>query len=238
MNCEEYREAIGADPSFDGGAGHLSECASCQAYRKEMLELDEMISGALAIDVPALDVPELPDIDSSNVVSLPSRRRFSAPLFAVAATVLLAAFIGLRVGWNIGTDGEYDTLADELLAHLDHEPYALRVTDVPVSDARLGRVVPASIARLDHSAGLITYAQSCPIGGRDVPHLVIQGERGPVTLLLMPHQKIPAPQSITGENVSGVILPVGDGSIALFGERDEDLGRIEKVVLNSVTWST
>ena len=74
MNCEQYREAIGADPSFDGGAGHLSECASCQAYRKEMLELEKMISGALSIDVPELKMPELPDIDTGNVVSLTKRR--------------------------------------------------------------------------------------------------------------------------------------------------------------------
>ena len=74
MNCEEYREAIAADPSFDGGAGHLSECAACQAYRKEMLELDKAIGKALALDVPKLEMPELPDIEADNVVSLPQRR--------------------------------------------------------------------------------------------------------------------------------------------------------------------
>lgn len=235
MNCYQYREAIGADPSFDGGAAHLSECVSCQGYRKEMLELDRMISGALSIDVPELEIPELPDVDTGNVVSLGSRRWTPPAMLALAATVVLAAFVGIRM---IGGSGEYESLADELLAHIDHEPYALRVTDVAVSDDRLGKVVPAGIARLDHSAGLITYAQNCVINGRDVPHLVIQGERGPVTLLLMPHEKVSGPESVTGESVNGVILPVGDGSIAIFGERDEDLGRIEKQVLDSVTWST
>ena len=112
------------------------------------------------------------------------------------------------------------------------------VTDVAVSDARLTSVVTADIARLDHSAGLITYAQSCVIGGHSVPHLVIQGEHGPVTILLMPDEMVSAPQTITGESVNGVILPVGDGSIAIFGEREESLDRIEKKVLDSVTWST
>ena len=235
MNCEEYREAIGADPAFDGGAGHLSDCASCQAFRQEMLELDKAISAALSIDVPALNVPELPDVDTGNVVSL-SKRRFTAPsMLAMAATVMLAAFLGFRM---LGTGGEYDSLADQLLAHIDHEPYSLRVTGDPVSDERLAAVVSADVARLDHSAGLITYAQSCKINGRDVPHLVIQGERGPVTLLLMPHEMVDGPQSVTGESVNGVILPVGDGSIAIFGERDEPLERIEEMVLDSVTWST
>ncbi len=138
----------------------------------------------------------------------------------------------------LGTGAEYDSLADQLLAHIDHEPYALRVTDQPVSDARLASVVSPAVANLDHSAGLITYAQSCKVNGREVPHLVIQGERGPVTLLLMPHETVDGPQSITGDSVNGVILPVGDGSIAIFGERDEPLERIEKKVLESVTWST
>ncbi|MDJ0904578.1 MAG: DUF3379 family protein [Woeseiaceae bacterium] len=235
MNCEQYREAIAAEPGFDGGAGHLSECEACQAYRREMLALDETIGRALAIDVPELAVPDLPEIETDNVVALP-RRRWSAPtMLAMAATVVLAAFIGMRM---LDTGPQHDSLADQLLAHLEHEPYALRVTDEPVSDARLASVVPANLAEMDHSAGLITYARTCEINGRDVPHLVIQGERGPVTLLLMPHEKVAAPESFTGENIKGVILPVGEGSIALFGDREEALDRISEEVLNSVTWST
>jgi uncharacterized protein (DUF2237 family) len=235
VNCDQYREAIAADPTFDGGAGHLSECEACQAYRREMLELDKAIGRALAIDVPELAVPDLPDGEAGNVVALP-RRRWSAPtILAMAATVVLAAFIGLRM---LDTGPQYDSLADELLAHLEHETYALRITDVPVSDARLASVVPANVADMDHSAGLITYAQSCVIRGREVPHLVIQGERGPVTLLLLPHEKVSAPESFTGESIKGIILPVGDGSIALFGDREEALDRIGKEVLDSVTWST
>ena len=85
--CEEYREAIAANPSFDGGAAHLSQCASCQAFRKEMQALDLRIAGALALSVPEFDMPELADIDTSNVTALP-KRRFGAPVWlAVAATV-------------------------------------------------------------------------------------------------------------------------------------------------------
>mgnify|MGYP001057927029 FL=1 len=235
MNCEQYREAIAADPAFDGGAGHLSECAACQAYRREMLELDRVIGRALAIDVPELVVPELPDIDADKVVALPRRRWRSTTLLAVAATVVLAAFIGIRM---LGPGPQYGSLSEELLAHLDHEPYALRVTDVPVSDARLAAVVPGDMARMDHGAGLITYAQTCVINGHEVPHLVIQGERGPVTLMLMPDEKVAAPETFTGDNIKGVILPVGNGSIALLGAPDEPFERIEKRVMDSVTWST
>ena len=87
MNCEEYRQRIAADPSYEGGEAHLSACADCQAYRDEMRSLDLRIGRALEISVPELRMPELPEIDTTKVVALPVRRRFTTPgWLAVAAT--------------------------------------------------------------------------------------------------------------------------------------------------------
>ncbi len=236
MNCEDYRHAIATEPSYQGGEAHLSACADCRAFREEMRALDQKIARALAINVPGLRIPDLPDVDTTSVVALTARRRFKAPVWmAVAATVVLAAFVGLRM---IGGDVTYPTLADEIVAHLDHEPYALRVTDEPVDDRRLEKVVPAGVAAMNHDAGLITYAQTCVINGKEIPHLVIQGQEGPVTVLLLPDEAIDSPVPIEGENINGVILPVGGGSVAIIGERNEKLEAIRENVVNSVTWST
>ena len=237
MNCEQYRQAVAAEPSFDGAADHVSVCAECQAFRGDMRALDADIAKALQLDLPTLTLPELPTIDAQdNVVSLAARRSLPKPRwFALAASVMLAAVIGVRM-FAVGVDDIL--LADEVLAHLDHEPAALVVSTTPVSDQQLTKAVPASVAHMDHGAGLITYAQSCEINGKTVPHLVIQGELGPITILLMPDEKVAAAQTLDGDNVHGVILPVGNGSIAIIGAREEPLERIEKSVLSSVTWST
>jgi hypothetical protein len=236
MNCEDYREAIGANPSYDGGEAHLSACTNCLAYRDEMRALDRAIGRALAISVPVLKTPDLPEVDTTGVVSLAERRRFRAPgWMAIAATLVLAAFVGIRM---YGSNVTYPSLADEIVAHLDHEPYALRVTDKPVDDGRLAKVVPANIAHMNHDAGLITYAQTCVINGKKIPHLVIQGEQGPVTILLLPDEAIDDAVRIEGESISGVILPVGSGSVAIIGERNEELDTIQQNVVNSVAWST
>ncbi len=235
MNCEEYKQTIAEDPNFDGGAGHVSECAECRTYRDEMRALDVKIGHALALKVPDLVLPDLPDLE--NVVSLSNRRRLSTPTwFAVAATVLLAVFFSVRFAGDDSVD--YESLADEILAHVSHEPSALRITDVAVSDDHLHEVVPANIAELDESAGLITFAASCPINGRNVPHLVIQGQHGPVTIILMPDEKISSAIALNDENHHGVILPVGDGSIAIVAGLDEPLDEVQKQVLQSVVWST
>lgn len=236
MNCDEYKEAISADPHFDGGAAHLSECAACQDYRREMLELDEKIKRALAISVPAIKTPELAAVETDNVVSLQKRRRRVAVWYAAAASVVVAAMVVLNQAPPV--ESNYAALADEVLAHIDHEPHALLPTSTKISDDRLSEVVPANIANMDHSAGLITYAQTCPIRGKRVPHLVIQGQQGPITILLLPDEKIPEAIPVDDETLHGVILPVGDGSIAIVGSRDEKLEEVQKQIVQSVIWDT
>lgn len=232
-SCDAHREAIAQDPSYNDA--HLQDCNACRSLRADMQALDRQIAEALALPVPELKLPDLPEIDSSKVTPLPGRR-FSAPAWlAVAATVTVAAVLGFRM---LAEDVSYPSLADQIIAHLDHEPYALNATDRAVSDDRLARIVPADVATMDHSSGVITYAQSCVINGHTVPHLVIQGEHGPITILLMPEDSVSGPQEIHGERINGVIIPIGNGSIAIFGEDDENLERIQKRVVDSVTWST
>lgn len=236
MNCEDYREALTAEPGFDDESGHLDTCAACQEYSGEMLALNDSIAAAMALTVPELVMPGLPDLESNNVVSLSDRRViFRSAWLAVAASVLIAAVIGIRMA---GIGVEYGTLEEQLLAHVDNEPASLLPATTPVSDRQLSQVVPANIATMNHDAGLITYAMSCSINGNDVPHLVIQGEHGPITILLMPYEKVAEASSIDGVNVQGIILPVGDGSIAIIGSREEQLDVVKQKVLDSVMWST
>ena len=208
MNCEHYRQAIGADPSYGGGAEHLRECAACQAYRSEMQALEAMLGRALAIDVPEATVPDLPEPGVDTVVPIRHRRPAAPAWLALAATVAIAAVLGVRM---LGTG---------------------------VRDERLHSVVPGSIADLDHAAGLITYAQTCIINGKRVPHLIIQGTKGPITVLLMPEEPVARAVELAGQNVNGVILPVGGGSIAIIGAAGEPLDTVREELLQSVTWTT
>ena len=181
-------------------------------------------------------MPDLPDIGDARVTALPVRRRSRKPYwFALAATLVLAASISLRMSGLFTT---YETLEQEVLAHLDHEPAALRVTTTPVSDDRLRRALPSNVAVFDRNRSLITYANPCVINGHAVPHLVIQGQHGPVTILLMPEERVAATIPLEGEHVHGMIVPVGEGSIAIIANRAEPLEPVRQNVIESVTWTT
>ena len=97
---------------------------------------DDTILKALAIDTPELKIPNLPPIgEDENVVNLPFRRpsKITTPAWiGIAASFALAAIIGVQF---VGSGPSNDRLlAETVLAHVDHEPWALKVTDVSVSD--------------------------------------------------------------------------------------------------------
>jgi hypothetical protein len=120
---------------------------------------------------------------------------------------------------------------------MHHEPYSRVVTDQAVADAELGNVLAPAVSRLDAGrVGLVTYAKTCPINGRDVPHLVVQGADGPVTLLLMAGETLDAPVPLEGDGFHGVILPVGDGSIAVVGAKGQSVDDVTENIRNAVDW--
>jgi hypothetical protein len=248
MNCAEYREAIAADPSesFDGGAAHAAGCEECRKYRQEMQALDEHIARALALEVPALRMPELPPIETGGGKRGGKRAssgfrlsRFATPPFwaGLAAAAVVAAVLVAGIPQQ---ERSTDDLVGEILAHMDHEESSRQVTSVPVATRTLDRVVSPQVADMDQDIGLVTYAMSCVINGRTVPHLVIQGNKGPVTLILLPEETIDASVPLSGENVHGVLLPVGNGSIAVIGQREDQLdeiGDIGRKLAESVEWN-
>ncbi|MEM9400851.1 MAG: DUF3379 family protein [Pseudomonadota bacterium] len=237
MDCNELKQKIYADPNAVTEA-ELAECEDCRVLLDEVRATDAQLKQAMSIDVPPLKMPELPAIDTDNVVGLPTRRAKKAPMWlATAAAVTLAAFLGINTFFP---DTSHLPLNDQIALVMDHDPWSMEVTDVPVSDRKLSRVVPTRVADLSHDdAGLITYARSCEINGNTVPHLVIQGERGPVTIILMPEEKVESATPLEARGYSGLIVPVGEGSIAIIGEDDPDsVERIRKGFESSVNWST
>ncbi|MDZ7769521.1 MAG: DUF3379 family protein [Woeseiaceae bacterium] len=234
MNCETFRQAVTADPA-DASAqlrSHEDRCSECRQYREAMQQFDARLRQALEIPVPSVKMPDLDSTD--NVVPMRTRRMTTPIWLGLAASVALAGWLGLA----LMSPGEpRQSLAEEIIAHMEHEQDSRVVTNVAVPERTLARVVNSDVAELRPGIGLVTYARSCVINGNLVPHLVIQGEKGPVTLLLLPDESIDAAISLEGSTINGVIVPVGKGSIAIIGVREESIEDIGNRVIESVKWS-
>lgn len=235
MHCEAFRQAVTADPAARTAelVAHAAACPDCSAYQDELQGFDQKLRAALAIDVPPLSMPALPA--GADVVPIPRRASW-----ARAGWISLAASIGLvavMVGNWRGGEPPAASLAEQVIAHLDHEPASLAVTDIPVSERRFNAVARPALVDVSRDIGLVTYASSCVINGKEVPHLVVQGESGPVTILLLPQEKITAAVPLRGTSIEGVILPVGNGSVAIIGNRGESIDRWRERVAATIHWT-
>jgi hypothetical protein len=159
-----------------------------------------------------------------------------AAITAVAATVVLAAgaWLGLRGESPVEA---LSPLAPDIIAHIRHEPKALVVTARTVPPGELDRVLQRGGASIAAPVGQVSYAKLCPFRGKMVAHFVVQGEHGPVTVMLLPDEDVAEASWIRESGFSGTIVPVeGGGSVAIVGQPEEDLEEIRDRLLEAVTW--
>jgi hypothetical protein len=134
------------------------------------------------------------------------------------------------------------SVAADVVTHMAEEPDAWRRTNVPVPDSKLQDVLRNTQLRLAAGSPLVSYASSCKFRGHHVPHLVIQTESGPVTVMVLVHERVSKPVRFDEQGYRGVIVPVaGHGSIAvLTNAANTDIKTVEGVaarVLDSVVWT-
>ena len=59
--------------------------------------------------------------------------------------------------------------------------------------------------RFRSDAGMVSYAQSCRFRGENVPHLVVQTDAGPVTVMVLRNEKVTAPVKFA-ERVAAAVV--------------------------------
>jgi hypothetical protein len=232
MDCETYRERIGADPlDLDRECDeHERSCVTCAAYAARVRASERLIHEALRFDV---ERARKPAVSHAEPV-----RAASTPRWAIAASVV-AAGMALWVGSRFVPSDDPAELAAAVEDHWSHEPESWVRTSTPVAgsvlEAALGDGVGVDVERLN----VVSYARSCLVNGRWVPHLVVQGEAGPVMVLLLADEQVSEeiPLDIPEEGLRGVIVPVDVGSIAILGDDAELLETIEQDVSDAVSWS-
>lgn len=234
MDCAAYRRSMLADPRDPDGIlrEHRENCRACTAYTERLLNFESRLERAVRIELPdAVAGPRL-------APAAPRRRLYRRSWFAMAASLLLAVVVAGAL-W-LASPGS--SLAADVVTHMGGEPGAWLQTDVPVPGADLQSVLENSHVRLGAGAGVVSYASSCAFRGHRVPHLVIQTESGPVTVMVLVHERVQKPVSFDEQGYRGVIVPVaGHGSLAVLTHgASTDLKTVELIaaqVLDSISWS-
>lgn len=235
--CLEVRRALGAEPQRRDTwiLEHCKVCTQCAAFLKEMLALDARVERALNIEVPK-------ELEARIVFRAEfwpkERRRVYYPWLAAAASVVLAVAVGVGV-WQYRQQSPA-MLGKALVAHVmnPQESFALDPTRPAIRDVSfVTGVLSRAGIHMNGSMDDITYARACPFRGEMVAHLVVRGQDGPVTVLLLPHVHVSQPTHFSEQGFDGVILPHGSGSIAVIANNPTPMMPIAHEFMKMVQWS-
>lgn len=217
LACEHVRLAIGGDPlNLPADVEqHLVGCAACRKFRDETLALEGHIKAALELPLHRFRPAKQP---------APARR------FALAASVLVA----LLVGGGAWLFRPQPALAAEVAEHVRHESgsWALQRR---LSQEEIAAVLARAGVHFDSSLPVV-YASPCVLRGHVVPHLVVHTEQGPVTVMLLPGEKISRRQEFAEDGLEGVLLPAGEGSVAVLTQGGAVPSATETALLSAVRW--
>lgn len=233
IDCTRYRQSMLAQPQDADPTlrEHRASCTDCNLFTERLLRFESDLQRAVRVAVAGTVVP-------LRAKARPRRLPGLRPGWAMAASLAVAIVVagGLWLG------APRASLAAAVVTHMQGEPQAWRRTDVPVPGAALQNVLRETHMHLAAAAGVVSYARSCGFRGHQVPHLVIQTESGPVTVMVLVHEHPLRAAQFDEQGYRGVLVPVaGHGSLAVLTRGPAtDFGTIERIahrVLDSIVWT-
>lgn len=234
MNCLEFRRLVGAEPARESDEllAHRSTCQACSDYARQMQALDARLRRALLVSVPQAVMDISVDRPASD---RPARRAGGAGArrwLALAASILITAGLGFGIWLSFPTA----TLATAVVDHMQHESHSMVTTAERIAPFDLESVLRASGVRMAHPISSVSYARSCRFRGDLVPHLVVQTDGGPVTVMLLRNEHVAGPVDFEDQGYAGTFVPSGKGSIAVLGAPGVGIAQVADRVERAVEW--
>jgi len=214
-DCRHARLYIGADPRGLPAevSAHLEGCAPCRGFRDEMQMLDGKVHAAL----------ELP-LSEFRRKARPARR------FALAASVVL----GMMIAGGVWMFRPATALAGEVVQHVEEEADSWKSSRT-LPPAEVAAVLRTASAQFDSPYPVI-YGYPCPFRGHRVAHLVLQTPAGTMTVMLIPHEQLRRRTAFSRDGMNGVLVPAGNGSVALLMREGAVPEAIVDEVVSRVSW--
>jgi len=228
MNCVAFRRALDTAPGTLSPEmlSHRRECASCETFARRQEAFERRLAEAVRIDVPEELASHVLLAHSLRLKADRRVRRRRLLFVSLAAGVVL----GLAASWLALRPGPLD---GEVVAHIEKEASHL-VQRRELSPAQVNEVLAPLDITVAGDLGTVHYAGTCRIRKRLGAHLVLSGEKGPVTVLILPGERVAGRIPIVSPRLRGIIVPMERGSIAIVGEPGEALDAVESRILRAV----
>jgi hypothetical protein len=235
MDFSEFRRLLGADPRNQDPA-FLEARAASPEFRDASAEADrfeDLLERALALEMPSdlLDrIRDIPRADES-----PARHAAEHGTwwrFAVAAGLLLVVgTAGLTWRMNSG----WNSVEDYVVDHYHHDGLAvLAMADDPLAADVSGMLAEFGAAAAPELAGIISVIKNCPTPDGKGVHMILNTDRGLVTVIYMPETPVSDGEQILFDDSEAVLVQLRHGSAVIIGSRLQRVSELRALVQESI----
>ena len=220
MICDEASVFIGGDPRTVSPElnEHLRCCRGCSHLREQMLEFDMQLRRAL-------ELSPYPAVTARKAHWRSARARKWGLGIGLAASLVLGVALWLSQ--------PRDTLAGQVIDHIAQEPDSWSRTE-QVSAATLATILRETGVELRPGMAPVVYASRCDFLGHQVPHLVILAEAGPVTIMILTHERVTGTKRFQVDHYWGLLVPAGVGSVAVVSHTEMSLEEPARNVVHAL----
>ena len=231
MDDLEFRRRAYAEPNSDDKdfIEKKNESADNARFVDELKMLDQQIADAMHVEPPE-GLAERIKLNQQLGEHTHKKKQYQF-MFSVAASVLIV----MSVVFAFLSPSHNDALSEVVLTHIYDELYHLEDDyQYPIDRANL--VLASHGGKFEHDIGELRYVGGCDIDEKPGLHMVLKGEKGPVTVMMMPEAKIEKAIKIADSRFQGSIQPTAKGSIAFVAEKGEKIERVKHAVNSSLSW--
>lgn len=235
MDDLEFRRRVMSDPKQKNSeiAEALAANDANKKFLDDILALDAKITDAMNVEVPDGLADRILFNQSSEAAKV-TNISFARRTMAMAASV--AFVIGLIVGqinWgHLLVPPAQASLADIAITHVINEKAFVDNLDEQVSSQQINaKMVPFSYKLTENFPYYVYYLNHCGFGSSEALHMVFQGESGKVTLFLT-SMAADADANFSKDGMSGKIESMGNRTLILVGEDNEDINKIASNLVN------
>jgi hypothetical protein len=161
--------------------------------------------------------------------------RFWQRLLPLAAGLVLFLGLALRHPPVI-----QDELSQQIFSHVYAEGRFLEATDSVSLDSVNTRMEQAMGAQLTASPATkalqVRFAKDCWIAKAVAMHMIVRGETGPVSMMMIPKTVVTKERPIADHRFSGFITPIAGGTLVVLGNPQEPMRKYVDLLSSSMQW--
>ena len=226
MNYFEFKQQLLKDSFTKDEEFHRlrKEDARCAKAYEECMRFEKLLNQAFDVKPPE----NLKDSIVLRQTSAQTHNHFMRR-YALAASVFFTFLVAALVMYL----KQPEPISQFVINELKKKPEVfIAKEDLPTKEVQ--NLFASLNTKIDGDLGSVRFMKTCPTPGGTGARMVLMTDKGPVTILYMPHAEIKQQVDFELAHHKGRVIAMEKGAAAIIGDSIEQLGYVQDKVQKSI----